>query len=46
VLKRILGPKEEEISEIQKKLHNKELRNLYSSRNSIGVIKSKKIKLE
>jgi len=40
VLKRILGPKREEIAEGWRKLHNEELHKLYASSNVIRVIKS------
>jgi hypothetical protein len=39
VPRRILGPKREEIIGNWRKLHNKEVRNLYSSPNIISMIK-------
>jgi hypothetical protein len=44
VLRRIFGPKKDEVTEEWRKLHNKELKDLYCSRNNIWVIKSKRIK--
>jgi hypothetical protein len=41
VLRRIFGPKREEVAEGWKRLHNKELHNLLASRNIIRVIKSR-----
>jgi len=43
VLRRIFGPKREEVAGGQKRLHNKELRNYYGSPN-IRVIKSRRMK--
>jgi len=40
VLRRICAPRREKVTENWRKLHNKELRNLYSSSDIIGVIKS------
>ena len=45
VLKRILGPKRDEVTGEWRKLHNEELNNLYSSPNIILVIKSRRIRL-
>jgi hypothetical protein len=39
VLKRIFGPKMNEVTEEWRILHNKELNNLYSSSNFVRVIK-------
>jgi hypothetical protein len=44
VLRTILGPKRDEASEEQRRLHNEELNNLYSSPNVIRVIKSRAMK--
>ena len=46
VLRRIFGPKREEITGEWRKLHNEELNNLYSSPNTliILVIKSRRMK--
>jgi hypothetical protein len=41
VLRRIFGPKEDEVTEEWRKLHNEELNDLYSSPNIIRVIKLK-----
>jgi hypothetical protein len=40
VLRRIFGPKREEVAGDWRRLRNKELHNLYASPNIIGVIKS------
>jgi hypothetical protein len=45
VLRRIFGPKRDEAIEEWRLLHNKELYDLYSSLNIIGVIKSRRVKL-
>ena len=42
VLRRIFGPKRDEVTEEWKKLHNEELNDLYSSPNIVRVIKSGK----
>jgi hypothetical protein len=42
VLRRIFGPKRDEVTEEWKKLHNEELRDLYSSPSIIRIIKSMK----
>jgi hypothetical protein len=42
VLRRIFGPKRDEVKEEGRKLHNEELNDLYSSPNFVRVIKSKK----
>jgi hypothetical protein len=44
VLRRIFGPKREEVTEEWRKLHNEELRNLYSSPSIIRMIKSRRIR--
>jgi hypothetical protein len=41
VLRRIFGPKTDEVTEEWRRLHNKELYVLYSSPNIIRVIKSR-----
>ena len=45
VLKRIFGPKRDEITGEWRKLHNEELNDLYSSPNIISVIKLRRMKL-
>jgi hypothetical protein len=42
VLRRIFGPKREEVAGGWRRLHNEELHNLYVSPNVIRVIKSRK----
>jgi len=42
VLRRIFGPKRNEVTRDWKKLHNKELNDLYSSPNIFCVIKSRR----
>jgi hypothetical protein len=44
VLRRIFGPKRDEVTGGWRKLHNEELHNLYSSPNIIGMIKSRRIR--
>jgi hypothetical protein len=44
VLRRIFGPKRDEVTEEWRKLHNKELRDLYSSPSIIRIIKSKRMR--
>jgi hypothetical protein len=44
VLRRIFGPKRDEVMGGWRKLHNEELRNLYSSPSTIRMIKSMRIK--
>jgi len=44
VLRRIFGPKRNEVTEERRKLHNEELNDLYSSLNIVRVIKSKRIR--
>jgi hypothetical protein len=40
VLRRIFGPKREEVARDWRRLHNEELRNINTSRNIITIIKS------
>jgi len=44
VLKKIFGPKKEEVRREWRKLHNKELNDLYSSSNIVWVLKSRRIR--
>jgi hypothetical protein len=44
VLRRIFGPKKDEMTGDSRKLHNEELHNLYSSPNIIRMIKSRKMR--
>jgi hypothetical protein len=44
VLRRIFGPKRDEVAREWRRLHNEELNDLYSSPNIIRVIKSKKMR--
>jgi hypothetical protein len=44
VLRRIFGPKRDEVTGDRRKLHEEELRNLYSSPNIIRMIKSKRVR--
>jgi hypothetical protein len=46
VLRRIFGPKREEVVGIWRRLHNEELHNLYASPNIITVFKSRKMRWE
>jgi hypothetical protein len=41
VLRRIFGPKRDEVTGEWRKLHNEELNNLYSAPNIVRVIKSR-----
>jgi hypothetical protein len=45
VLRRIFGPKRDEVTGEWRKLHNKELRNLYSSPSIIRIIKLRRMRL-
>jgi hypothetical protein len=44
VLRRILAPKGDEVTGRWKKLHNEELRDLYSSPSIIRIIKSRRMR--
>jgi hypothetical protein len=44
VLRRIFGPKRDEVTGEWRKLHNEELRNLYSSPSIIRIIKSRRMR--
>ena len=44
VLRRIFGPKRDEVTGEWRKLHSKELNDLYSSPNIIRVIKSRRMR--
>jgi hypothetical protein len=44
VLRRIFGPKRDEVTGGWRKLHNEELHNLYSSPSRIRVIKSRRMR--
>jgi hypothetical protein len=44
VLKRIFGQKRDEVTGEWRKLHNKELRDLYSSPSIIRIIKSRRMR--
>jgi hypothetical protein len=44
VLRRIFGPKRDEVTGGWRKLHNEELYNLYSSSSIIRMIKSRRIR--
>ena len=44
VLRRIFGPKRDEVTGKCRKLHNEELKGLYSSPNIVRVIKSRRIR--
>jgi hypothetical protein len=46
VLRRIFGPKRDEVTGQRRKLHNGELHNLYSSPDIIGEIKSTRMRWE
>jgi len=45
VLRRILGPKRDEVTGEWRKLHNEKLNDLYCSPNIFWVIKSRRIRL-
>jgi hypothetical protein len=44
VLRRIFGPKRDEVTGRWRKTHNEELRDLYSSPSIIRIIKSKRMR--
>jgi hypothetical protein len=44
VLRRMFGPKRDEVTGEWRKLHNKELRDLYSSPSIVGVVKSRRMR--
>jgi hypothetical protein len=44
VLRRIFGPKREEVAGGWRRLHNEELHNLYASPNVIRVIEQRKMR--
>jgi hypothetical protein len=44
LLRRIFGPKRDEVTGEWRKLHNEELRDLYSSRSIIRIIKSRRMR--
>jgi hypothetical protein len=44
VLRRIFGPKRDEVTGVWRKLHNEELHNLYSSPSIIRMIKSIRVR--
>jgi hypothetical protein len=44
VLRRIFGPKRDEVTGEWRKLHNEELRDLYSSPSIITIIKSRRMR--
>jgi hypothetical protein len=44
LLRRIFGPKRDDVTGDWRKLHNEELHNLYSSPNIIRTIKSKRMR--
>jgi hypothetical protein len=45
VLRRIFGPKRDEMKGEWRRLHNEELNDLYSSPNTIRIIKSRRVRL-
>jgi hypothetical protein len=44
LLRRIFGPKRDDVSGVWRKLHNEELHDLYSSPNIIRMIKSNRVR--
>jgi hypothetical protein len=44
VLRRIFGPKREEVAGGWRRLYDEELHNLYASPNIVSVIKSKRVR--
>ena len=44
VLRRIFGPRRDEVTEEWRRLHNEELNGLYSSPNIVRVIKSRRMR--
>jgi len=44
VLRRVFGPKRDEVTGEWRKLHNEELRDLYSLPNIVRLVKSRKIR--
>jgi hypothetical protein len=44
VLRRVFGPKRDEVTEEWRKLHNEELNDLYSLPNIVQVVKSRRIR--
>jgi hypothetical protein len=44
VLRKTFGPKKDEVTGEWRKMHNEELHNMYSSRNIIRIIKSRRMK--
>jgi hypothetical protein len=44
VLRRVFGPKRDEVTEDWRKLHNEELNNLYSSPSIVRVVKSRRMR--